>query len=357
MSVFIKSIGHYLPDKLLENTEFLLQNFRFKGSSLMPEADSASIVEKFEEVTGIKSRYYRNQNETASQMGIYAAKNAMDKANVDAQELELIIFAHNWGDQKYVDGKIQYDMLPNLASKVKHELNIDSMDCTAFDINFGCTGFIEGLKIAEALMIVQNKKLALVIGADTVSSVIDPEDINSMLFGDGAGAAVLSSQTSEGINAEIICSKTFSICKADNKYLRMEKTTPQNSNNNLRLKMDGTKVFQTAIHFVPELLKSMFHDSNMSPSDMKYLILHQANPKMMHCLKAKISQELGLPNDSYMPVMVDKMGNNSVASIPIVLSSLMKNAFDFPAPQTKDKLFLCSFGAGMHVNGMVLELN
>ncbi len=357
MSVFIKSFGHYLPENIIKNTDFLGHRFRFKGSSSIPEADSASIVEKFEEVTDIQSRYYRSQDETASQMGIYAAKNALDKANVDAKDLELIICAHNWGDQSYVAGNIQYDVLPNLASRIKYELNIDSMDCTAFDINFGCTGFIEGLKIAEALMIVQNKKLALVIGADTVSSVIDPEDINSMLFGDGAGAAVLSSQASEGLNAEIICSKTFSICKADNKYLRMEKTSPQTSNSNLRLKMDGAKVFQTALQFVPELLTSMFHDFNVPSSDMKYLILHQANPKMMHCLKAKISRELGLPNDSYMPLMVDKMGNNSVASIPVVLSSLLNNDLEHPSPNIGDKILLCSFGAGMHVNAMILHLN
>src|SRR5690606_32361782 len=145
--------------------------------------------------------------------------------------------------------------------------------------NFGCTGFIEGLKIAEALMIVQNINLALIIGADTVSSVIDPEDINSLLFGDGAGAAVMALNTSEGLKAEIICSKTYSICKADNKYLRMEKSTPQTSNCNLRLKMDGAKVFQTALQLVPELLKSMFSDFNVKQSDLKYLILHQANPK------------------------------------------------------------------------------
>lgn len=357
MPVYIQSFGHYLPENLLENTKFLKQKFKVKGSIPIPPSDSADIVKKFEEVTGIQSRYYRNQEETASKMGIYAAKNALDKANVDPQELQLIIFAHNWGDQSYVAGNIQFDVLPNLASRVKYELNIDSMDCPAFDINFGCTGFIEGLKIAEALMIVHNKNLALIIGADTVSSVIDPEDINSLLFGDGAGAAVISLNTSEGLQAEIICSKTYSICKSDNKYLRMEKTTPQTSNCNLRLKMDGAKVFQTALQSVPELLKSIFHEFNVLSSDFKYLILHQANPKMMHSLKAKISQETGLKNDLIMPVMVDKMGNNSVASIPVVLSSLINNDLNYPSPESGDKILLCSFGAGMHLNAMMLQLN
>ena len=188
MNAVITGTGSYIPTVIKTNQDF--NDERFYSAANEPfEAENAVIIEKFKAITGIEERRYVTDNLRASDIAAIAAKNAIEDAGIDPEELDYIILGQNFGDiQK---GTIQTDILPSLASRVKHLLQIKNPNCVAYDVVFGCPGWVEGIIQAYTYMRAGLAKKCLVIGAETLSRVLDMHDRDSMIYSDGAGACIL----------------------------------------------------------------------------------------------------------------------------------------------------------------------
>ena len=195
MKIGITGTGSHIPSVITKNEDFLNHKFmEIDGSSF--EQQNNVIIEKFEAITGIANRRYAKPDLKTSDIGFLAAEEAIASSGVDKEELDYIIFAHNFGD--LTPGKIQGDTLPSLATRVKHLLRIQNPKCVAYDLIFGCPGWIEGMIQATAFIKSGMAKKCLVIGAETLSRVVDQHDRDSMIFSDGAGAAILEANAPNG---------------------------------------------------------------------------------------------------------------------------------------------------------------
>ena len=187
MTIKITGTGSYIPTEVISNKDFSSHVFLNEDGTSFPLSNDV-ITEKFHGITGIQERRYASDALTTSDMATIAAKKAIENANIDPETLDYIIFAHNFGDVK--KGAIQGDMLPSLASKTKHNLGIKNPKCVAYDVLFGCPGWVEGVIQATAFIKAGMAKKCLVIGAETLSRVVDPHDRDSMIYSDGAGVTI-----------------------------------------------------------------------------------------------------------------------------------------------------------------------
>ena len=179
-----------------------------------------AITAKFEEVAGIVERRVAEKGIRASDLGAQAAQLAIESAGIDPETLDYIIVAHNLGDVNF--GTIQSDLLPNLAAKVKHKLGIKNSRCVAYDILFGCPSWVQAFIQANYYIQSGDVKRVLVVGADTVSRMTDPHDIDGMLFADGAGAAIVEAIEVDDENpVGVLAHLTVSDCLGEADYLKM----------------------------------------------------------------------------------------------------------------------------------------
>ena len=154
------------------------------------------VAKKFLEITGIQERRYASDDLNTSDIGFIAAKKAIEDAKIDPETLDYIIFAHNFGNVK--KGTVQADLVPSLATRVKFDLRIKNPKCVCYDMLFGCPGWIEGVIQAQAFIKAGMAKKCLVIGAETLSRVVDLHDRDSMIYSDGAGATIIEATEDEG---------------------------------------------------------------------------------------------------------------------------------------------------------------
>lgn len=195
MSNAITGTGSFLPSIVVENANF--DRHQFLNSNGSPiNSDNKVIIEKFKSITGIGERRYAESNLNTSDLGYFASLKAIEDAGIDKEELDYIIFAHNFGD--VTQGKSQGDTLPSLATRVKHRLGIKNPKCVAYDLLFGCPGWIEGVIQANAFIKSGIANKCLVIGAETLSRVVDDHDRDSMIYSDGAGAAIVGTSDGQG---------------------------------------------------------------------------------------------------------------------------------------------------------------
>ena len=185
MNIKITGTGSYIPDTIEKNENFHQHKFLNTDGSQI-EHPNEVIVEKFKAITGIAERRYAKEHLNSSDLGFFAAEKAIADAKIDPETIDYIIVAHNFGDVKH--NTIQSDILPCLASRVKHSLRIKNPKCVAYDILFGCPGWVEGVIQAKAFIKAGMAKRCLVIGSETLSRVVDKHDRDSMIYSDGAGA-------------------------------------------------------------------------------------------------------------------------------------------------------------------------
>ncbi len=184
----ITGTGSYIPPVVQTNTDFA-QHLFYSEDHLPLTTAPAEVVQKFEEITGIQERRYAPDALTTSTIGFEAAKKAIEDSAVDPETIDQVIVADNFGN--VIKHTIQTDAVPSLASAVKHKLGITNPNCVAYDLLFGCPGWLQGVIHADAFFKAGIAKKILVVGAETLSRVIDVYDRDSMIFSDGAGAAVL----------------------------------------------------------------------------------------------------------------------------------------------------------------------
>ncbi|WP_106498019.1 beta-ketoacyl-ACP synthase III [Lentibacillus sp. Marseille-P4043] len=309
MSVGILGTGHYVPTKVVTNK------------------DMEKIVDTNDEWirtrTGIEERRIADDDTDTSDMAYFAAENALEEANVKAEELDLILVATVTPDSPF----------PSVACRLQDRLG--ATQAAAMDVSAACSGFMYGLITAKQFIDTKTYKHILVIGVEKLSKITDWEDRNTcVLFGDGAGAAVVG-EVSEGKG---ILSFELGANGSGGKYLYQDEHD--------HLIQNGREVFKFAVRQMPKSAVNVIEKIGYNKEDVDYLIPHQANIRIMDAAREK----LGISEDK-MATSIKRYGNNSAASIPIALSEAVKNG----NIKDNDLLVLVGFGGGLTWGAVALR--
>jgi 3-oxoacyl-[acyl-carrier-protein] synthase-3 len=314
----IKSIGAYVPPNILTNADF----------EKMVDTSDEWIVKR----TGIKSRYIASKDEATSDMAVEASKVAIKRAKIPIEEIDLVLCATVTPD---------YFNMPSTACIISDKLGI--RDVQAFDISAACSGFVYGVSIAKAFIESGMKKNVLLIGAEKFSSIVDYKDrATCILFGDGAGACVISATTDE--KERIIDVKA----SADGAYSDFLITQSPGSVNPaskeaideglIYVKMRGNETFKLAVKTLTKDVKEILAKNRMSSDDIDFFIPHQANYRI---IKA-VGDALGMRPEQVV-LTVGKYGNTSAASIPMAINDIYESG----KLHYGDMMLLDAFGGGL----------
>jgi len=348
----ITGTGSYIPTFIQSNKDFAKHLFYSEDKEPLGK-DPEEIIEKFRLITGIEERRYAADELNTSDIGSYAAKAALDDSGTDPEQIDQLIVAHNFGN--VFKHTIQTDAVPSLASRIKHALGIKNPNCVAYDILFGCPGWVQGLIQADAFFKAGMAKKALIIGTETLSRVIDMYDRDSMIFSDGAGATVIefNEVAAEGPGILGAAAQTHSLEEVD--YINMGMAYNPGSDPRIRyIKMKGRKVYEYAMKFVPAAMKECLEKSNVEISQVKKVFIHQANEKMDEGIIKRLYQLYGIkeiPKD-IMPMSIHWLGNSSVATVPTLYDLVIKNKVTGHELKPGDIVLFASVGAGMNINAV-----
>ncbi len=312
MNARIIGTGRCLPDNIVSNDDL----------SKIVETNDEWISSR----TGIRNRHI-STGENTSQISVEAAKLAMEDAGVTPEEIDLIIVATLSPDY----------FTPHVSCMVQSEIGAVNAFC--FDLNAACSGFLFALNTVHAYIQSGMIRTALVIGAEVLSKIVDWTDRGTcVLFGDGAGAAVVQASESAGVQHTVVGSEGAK---------GMVLTCPGRNLTNMCLKddtgmgyvaMDGQEVFKFAVKTVPKSITEVLEKANVSTDEVKYFILHQANERII----SSVAKHLKVDTDKF-PMNLQNTGNTSAASIPILLDEVNKKGMLQPG----DKIVLAGFGGGL----------
>ncbi|MCF2876595.1 MULTISPECIES: 3-oxoacyl-ACP synthase III family protein [unclassified Tenacibaculum] len=346
----ITGTGTYITSIQKTNAEFSNHQFLNEDGSDFPSTNDV-IIEKFKSITGIEERRYAKDEYNASDLGYFAAQKAIKDANIDPEELDYIILAHNFGDVK--SNAIQSDILPSLATRVKYKLGIENPNCVAYDILFGCPGWVEGVIQAQAFIKAGIAKKCLVIGAETLSRVVDQNDRDSMIYSDGAGACIVEAK--EGSESGIISHASQTFTKEEAFYLFFGKSYNKSHDKDVRyIKMHGRKIYEFALNNVPNAMKIALDKSRIAIDEVKKVFIHQANEKMDEAIIKRFFRLYKKPiPEGIMPMSIHKLGNSSVATVPTLLDLVLKGKIEDQKVEKGDVIMLASVGSGMSINAIV----
>jgi 3-oxoacyl-[acyl-carrier-protein] synthase-3 len=286
----ILGTGSYLPARVMHNDEFARRL----------ETSDAWIRER----TGIARRHIADENQTSSDLALEASRSALSAAGVDPKEIDLIVVATSTPDY----------IFPSTACLLQAKLGVKG--CAAFDVQAVCTGFIYALATADGFIKAGNAKRALVVGAEVFSRILDWNDRGTcVLFGDGAGAVVLSAGETPGIHATRVHadgSQVDMLCVPGNVSRGKITGSPF-------LQMNGQGVFKYAVRVLEESARETVAAAGMQLSDIDWLIPHQANVRILEATARKLE----LPREKLV-VTVDHHGNTSAASVPLALDEFVR---------------------------------
>ena len=308
----IAGTGSYLPEKILTNDEL---------SKLVDTSDEWIATR-----TGIRQRHIAAEGETTSDLSYHAAVRALEAAGVDASEIDLIVLGTTTPDI----------IFPSTACLVQHRLGANG--CPAFDVNAACSGFIYALSIADQFIRSGTAKTALVIGAETLTRMLDWTDRGTcVLFGDGAGAVVLKADTEAGILS------THLHADGGKKELLYNPVgvsvgfKPEEHNAGVKVMMTGNDVFKHAVKALDAVVEETLEANNLDRSQIDWLIPHQANLRIIELT----ARRLEMPMERVI-VTVDKHGNTSSGSVPLALDEAVRSG----RVQRGQLLLLEAFGGG-----------
>lgn len=325
MTLKILGTGSFLPELSVSNDRL---------SEIMDTSD-----EWIRSRTGIEERHIA-VTETTTSMAVEAAKRAIENAGISAEELDLIIVASVSTDHHY----------PSTACEVQSALS--AKNAVAFDINAACSGFLFGLGIAKAYFTSGIYEKALIIGAETLSKMMDWDDRSTcVLFGDGAGAAVVEKaetgmismvQGSDGAKGMVLNCKNRAV---NNPFVKeYRNANPEKTEENSTLSeldythMEGQEVYKFAVRTVPKAIDEVLEKAGVSADEVKYFVLHQANIRIIE----GVAKRLGQPMQKF-PTNLQKCGNISAGSVPILLDMINREG----KLNRGDKIVLAGFGAGL----------
>lgn len=303
----ILAMGSFLPEKILSN----------KDLEKIVDTSDEWILQR----TGIKRRHVISEGESVSTMAIAAAKQALERSKLNPEDVEMIICATCTSDL----------MFPAVACQVQRELNIP--DGPAFDIQAACSGFIYGLSIADKYIKTGTHKKILVIGTEALSQVVDWKDRSTcVLFGDGAGAAILEASDEPGIITTLL--------HANGNYadLLFQKSSIGAKGEDAHVFMDGNRIFKLAVKALEKIVLDTVEAAQISPEEIDWLVPHQANIRIIQATAKK----LNLPMDRVV-LKVEEHANTSAASIPLALDIAIQEG----KVKRGQNILLEAFGAGL----------
>lgn len=347
--------GSYIPSRVIKNEHFKDYQF-FDPSTKAPfDKGNEEIISKFEEITNISERRWVEENKSTSDMAVKAILDAAASAKIDIETLDFIIVGNNFGDIPH--GSTCCDFLPAVSSRVKAKLRIKNPACIAHDVIAGCPSWTQGLIVADAYIRSGIYKRGIVVGADVLSRISDPHDRDSLIYADGAGATIV-----EGVESEtptgILTHASRSDCDPYANLLTLGPSfNNQCPNNNLYLKMSGHKLYVYALSFVPGVVKESIDKAGLNLSDIKKVLIHQANEKMDDAILKgvfKLYKEKTI-TEGIMPMSIRKLGNSSAATVPTLLDLVVKGKMEGYEINEGDHIVLCSVGAGMNINSIVYK--
>jgi len=352
----ITGTGSYLPTKRVPNEAFLDKEF-YDSSGKKLTKPNPEIISKLEEITTISERRYVTDDLTTSDIAYFAAEEAIKSAKINQEDLDYIIVAHNFGD--ITKENRQLDIVPSLAARVKHKLKIKNPYTIAYDLPFGCPGWLQAVIQADYFIKSGDVNKVLVIGADVLSRVSDPHDIDSMLYADGAGAVVLEAKESE-TPIGIIVHKTRSDTYTNAYMLFMDKSYNPNATSEGKsyIKMNGRKLYQYALETVPQAIQACLEKSDTDIRAIDKVLIHQANGKMDDAILERLYNLYDITKmpENIMPMTISKFGNSSVATIPTLLDLILKGNLKPHKISQGNNLVFASVGAGMNINTLIYKV-
>ncbi|WP_185871573.1 3-oxoacyl-ACP synthase III family protein [Blattabacterium cuenoti] len=354
----ITGTGHYLPKKIIKKNHFLRQTF-YDNKGLKIKKSNEEIINKFQEITEIKERRYIDKGLFNSDIAAVAAERALINSKIYKEKIDYIISAHNYGDIHPIS--YQSDFMPSISAKIKNKLQIKNKKCRPYDMIFGCTGWIEGMILADQLLRARYAKNILITSSETLSKVIDPYDRDAMIFSDGAGAAVLSAiEYLEDEKHGIIHYDTQ--CENNEKLYYLTNGPSLNPNYKkslLNIRMNGRRIYEYALTEVPNMLRSILDHANLHLKDINKILIHQANAKMDYAILKRLLKLYNYTSlnkeflSKIMPMTIQKFGNSSVATVPTLLDLILKGKIPHHKINPGDTILMASLGAGMNINGMI----
>ena len=342
MNIKITGSGSYIPTEIVSNIDFAKHVFLNDDGTPFPHPNDV-VAQKFLEITGIQERRYVTSDLNTSDIATIAAKKAIEEAQIDPETLDYIIFAHNFGNVK--NGAIQADTLPSLATRVKFDLRIKNPKCVAYDMLFGCPGWVEGVIQAKAFIQSGMAKKCLVIGAETLS----------MIYSDGAGATIVEATEEEG---GILAHETASFTYDEAYYLFFGNSFNKTHDPDVRyIKMHGRKIYEFALSNVPKAMAACLDASGIGIDEVKKVLIHQANEKMDEAIIHRFYKLYKkTPPEGVMPMSIHKLGNSSVATVPTLYDLLSKGELEGHELKKGDVIIFASVGAGMNINAIVYRM-
>lgn len=322
----IKGIGAYLPEKLLTNKDL---------ESMMDTSDEWILSR-----TGISARHIADKSQTTSDLGLIAAQKAISEARIEPSEIDFIFFATSTPDQ----------VMPNTACMLQQKLGIK--DCGALDITAACSGFVYALGISDQMIRTGAYKNILIVGAEVLSRVVDYEDRTTcILFGDGAGAAVVS-RAPEGSKSEILGHKLSADGNlGDLLYLpaggaKMPASIETVQEKMHYVKMNGREIFKNAVRTMAQCSKDVLEATNTDPKDIDWLIPHQANTRIIESVAKHFEIDM-----NKVIVDIETMGNTSAATVPCAFNTALR----LNKIKRGDLVMLTAFGGGLTSGSLLLR--
>ncbi|MCK8495618.1 MULTISPECIES: 3-oxoacyl-ACP synthase III family protein [Spirosoma] len=350
----IAATGSCIPDTLVRNQDFLATQF-FTPAGIAITTDKAVILDRFEAISGIQKRRYARPDQKASDLGLLAAGQALTSAGFDPETLDYLIVAHNFGDVAHQTNRV--DLVPSLASRIKAGLAIKNSHCVAYDLAFGCPGWLEGVIQANYYIRSGDAQRCLIIGTETLSRVIDPSDRDSLLFSDGSGAIILEASPKGVTGILSHHTQTHAYEHADLLKMGNAYDPDQSEPADRFMKMNGRKLYEFALLHVPLVIKTALDKAGISISAVKKILIHQANHKMNVAILERLFKLYGQesPDLALMPMTISWLGNSSVATIPTLLDLVQRGQLANQRIEAGDTVVLASVGAGMNSNAVVYQ--
>jgi 3-oxoacyl-[acyl-carrier-protein] synthase-3 len=350
----ITKTGSYIPPLNIENSHFLEHEF-YGPENRKLDRPNPDIIEKFRDITCINERKYVTDDLHTSDIATFSADLALE--DVDRETLDYIIVGQNFGDVQA--NNPQCEMVPSIAARVKHKLKIKNPYTVAFDVIFGCPGWLQGMIMADYYIRSGDAKRVLVIGAETLSRISDPHDMDSMIYSDGAGAALVeATEQKAGILAHVSRSDTFS--EALLLWMDQSYNPDYSIPNRLFLKMQGHEIYKYAVKTVADVVRQSLDKAGLSLADVKKVLIHQANQKMDEAILKRLfklyKMESGPEHEHIMPMTISWLGNSSVATLPTLFDLLQRGQLDSHVLHSGDIAVFASVGAGMNINSMVYKM-
>ena len=352
INAVITGTGSFLPGKRMPNEAFVEHTF-YKPNGELVTKPSSEVVQKLREISGIYERRYIEDHHDSADLGAFASEKAIESAGIDKESIDEIIVAHNFGNM--VHGDRAHHLIPNLAALIKNRLGIQNPDCTAYDVLYGCPGWLLAMHMANQSIATGYSKRVLVVGVEVITRILDPHDLDSMLFGDGAGAVIVDAVEEEEKRG-ILYYKSVSHCEEEVEYLEMGTSYNPDSTIGTTVKMRGRNVYKYAVNEVPKVITDCLNKVGIGLKDVAKLLPHQANEKMLMAIGEKLFKQHNLVDvdlSACIPISLRELGNASVATIPTLLDMILRGDMPEHALHEGDTVVMASVGAGMHTNGLV----